>query len=1136
MPLDKIFRLNRGQLAEIKSALDRNRSTVVFYAAENNRCHIASFLDRPFLYVAGDLVSARKAYETLSEYCDGEIIFMPDREDPLILRKAVNATLLWERVYALASLLKGRARGVVVTSENLADYYPSPELFGENILDIKKDDIVDTEALSESLALMGYRRTAAVESCAEFSVRGDTVDIFAIGDSMPVRISLFGDTVEDIRRYDRETVQYRERLDEVEILPATDIIVPQNEVNGILSRLKREAKNLSSEAAARVNEETEKFICRPSSPLNNFFLPYMESKATILDYLPPNGAVVFDDTKQTEDKLRLLKNRTAQRVNVMKESGLAFESHKKSFAEMDTVASDGHVKLGFGRITSNVSLFRPQEVFTLKTVALPHFYNDMPSFFEQIKTLASNGADVAIICRDDGALEEMERSLNDEFIGCFRGENVGGVSLRVGRISKGFIYPEEKLALIGINDYTRKTERTRSAKSKRVVFEVPEKGDYVVHEKHGIGISEGIQRVKTTNGEKDYYVVMYRGGDRLYLPCDQLDTLEKYNGGDKPELHKIGGAEFERVKKRVKESVKKLAIDLLGIYRSRFGKKGHAYQPDTVWQREMEEDFPYAETDDQLVAISEIKKDMESGKIMDRLLCGDVGYGKTEVAMRAVFKTVVEGKQAAILAPTTILAQQHYNLICARFNKFKIKVDLLSRFVPRAEMKEALKRIESGETSVIVATHRILSKDVKFKDLGLLVLDEEQRFGVEHKEKLKLYRDTVNILSLSATPIPRTLHMALSGIRDISTLENPPRNRLPVETYVTEYNDNLLVDAVNKETSRGGQVFILYNRVGTIDAFYKHVKGLLDPSLNIVYAHGQMDEEELEDRIRLFYDNKAEVLISTTIIENGIDLPNANTLFVVNAENLGLSQLYQLRGRVGRSDVPAYAYFTVPEGKVLTTNAVQRLESLMDNTELGSGFRIAMRDLEIRGAGNILGREQHGQMEKVGYEMYLKLIKEGIDEAQGIVGEAETETELKIDGDCSLPDGYIPDSRARVTFYKKVSVLSNREEGQKYFDYLKASYGTPPESVRTIIRAGIIKNLAKSMRITKVTIGKNGTGLYFADARCLSDERLFNAMEEYKRYAVLSPAEPPVVVFDGGALTEKGRIKLVLDFLEKAAG
>ena len=1139
MGLDGRFDLVRGQLAELKRAVDGGKSSAVFYLAEQNRYHIASKLGRTFLYVAGDAVSARQAYDSLCEYCDGDVLLMPEREDYLIRRKAVNPSMLFGRVDALARLLEGRLQGLVVTAEGLAQYYPNRMVFADCVLETAIGETFDAEKAADKLVEMGYRRVEMVESGTEFSVRGDLFDVYPLGGSKPIRIELFGDEVEKIHFFDPSSAQYSGGTESVTIYPATDFLVPKEEVPAVLNRLKKDAKNLPHEAKEKLDEIVENFVNRPSDPLNTYLLPYLVGKSTLCDYLPDDGVILYGDTKQIEDKLRLLKNGINQRVEAMKESKTAFDSHKKGVADMGELAMDEHVKIGFGRITVNISLFVPKAVFTIRANALPPYYNDMPSFFEQMKSLERSGADILVACRDEYGLKTMEDNFFREGIPYATDDGKGekrGLVLSIGPISKGFFYPAEKFGVVGINDYSRRTEKRKSEKAKRLVFELPEKGDYVVHERYGIGLSEGIQRITTTSGERDYYVILYREGAKLYLPCDHLDSIEKYNGVDAPALNRLGSNEFERVKKKIKESVKKMAIDLLSLYRARYGKKGYKYPPDTVWQKEMEEDFPYVETDDQLVAIGEIKRDMERGKIMDRLLVGDVGFGKTEVALRAIFKTVVEGKQAAILSPTTILAQQHYELVKKRFARFGIKVALLSRFVSEKEIKESVKKIADGEISVVVATHRILSKDIQFADLGLLVLDEEQRFGVEHKEKLKVLRDSVNILSLSATPIPRTLHMALSGIRDISTLENPPKNRLPVETYVTEYNENLLLDAINKELMRDGQVFILYNKVRTIDKFFDRVRALVDPSVKIVYAHGQMPEETLEDRIKSFYDGDAKILISTTIIENGIDLPNANTLFVLDSDTLGLSQLYQLRGRVGRSDVPAYAYFTVPEGKLLTKNAVQRLEALLDNTELGSGFRIAMRDLEIRGAGNVLGREQSGQMEKVGYETYLKLIQEGLDEAQGKTVEEESDVEMQVDGDFALDEEYIPDGRGRITFYKRVSLLESRDEAQEYYDYLKKNYGDPPAAVRTVIRVGLMKNLAKKLRAERVVVGKKGVGIYFADAKCLTDERLFVALEKYRDYCVLTPSSTPVIVFRGKNLTDAKRVRLVLDFLDCAVG
>lgn len=1135
--MSKIFPLNSGKLLEVKKAVHSNLDTMVFYALENNRYHIASGLERPFLYVCGDIVSAQHAYDILNEYCDGEVILFPEKEDVLITRQIPNIRGIFEHNLCLYKLQNNLVKGAVITVESLMQLYPRADIFKSNTLVLSVNDTFDLAALPQKLIEMGYKRKDVIEREGSFSVRGDIVDLYPIGADMPVRIEFFGDTIEKIRKLNLETMLGTEESNAIAVLPSSDILVPRNDVNGILNAIKRAKKNVDVKFNEFINSECESFEMSPSDSLRTFFIPFMRNLFTrVYDYLVEDAVVIFDDAKMISDKFQLYLNSFNARVKTLVESEKLLPPHACAVLSREEIFDIPYPKLGFGKITSNVTIFNPREVLTVKSQPMPKYYLALDELFDDLKNFELNGFKIRLFARDERGAVELQKLLTDNMLAFDIGvDDDAQVGILVGNVSEGFIYPAEKLVLLGYRDYRRQSVRAKSEIHKRRTFTLPEKGDYVVHEKHGIGISEGIQKVETSSGVKDYYVILYRDGDRLYLPADQLDTLEKYNGADTPTLHKIGGAEFERIKKRVKESVKEMAIDLLGLYQSRHRQRGYVYPPDTPWQEEMENDFEYPETDDQLIAISEIKQDMEKGKIMDRLLCGDVGYGKTEVALRAIFKTVLENKQAAILAPTTILAQQHYNLICARFNKFKLKTDLLSRFVPQKEIKAALKRIDSGETQIVVGTHRLLGEDVKFRDLGLLVLDEEQRFGVEQKEKLKVYRNKVNILSLSATPIPRTLHMALSGIRDISTLETPPKNRLPVETYVTEYNDNLLVTAVNKELSRGGQVFILYNRVATIDSFYKKVRSLFDESVKIIMAHGQMQEELLEDRIREFYENRAQVLVSTTIIENGIDLPNANTLFVIDADRLGLSQLYQLRGRVGRSNVLAYAYFTVREGKVLTENAIKRLDAIMNNTDLGSGFKIAMRDLEIRGAGNVLGREQHGQMEKVGYEMYLRLVQEGIDEIKGKKTAVLRDIDMNVDGEFSLPEDYIPESRGRVSFYRSISALNTTEEARDYRLQLEKTYGKCPKEVLNIIRVSLIKNLARKIGVQRAVVGDKGVGLYFYDNNLFSDEKIMAAVSEFSRYAVLVPSNPPSVVFNGKGMAQSGRIRMVLEFLRKSA-
>ena len=1132
--MDKLFALDTGRLAEIKKAIASGKNTAVFYAAQNNRCHIASNLNKKFIYVAGDVVEAQKIYERIRAYGDGNYALLPESEDPLIQRKICSYVNLSERLRVLKDFAESKLDGIVVTVESLLRFYPSRTRFFDGIINVKNGGSIDTAIINEKLTSIGYKRVSEVSSPATYKFAGDVLEIFPINSDYPFRIEFFGDEVDGIRTFNTDTRLSQEEKSSLEIIPATDIIIYKNEIQGITTSIKRTLKTVNSETRNNVLEILENFESNPSSPLGSFIIPFIPfALSSLQEYAPKGTVLILDDVRLVEDKIKLLRKAYENRAEALIEGGKFLPAHFDSIRTYEDIAKDrkNGTVLGFGRITSNIDFFEPREIFDLKTTPLPQFYNDMEGFFTTVKQLLFRGVKIRVYAGSDSSMNALIEAFNEHDVGINKGFTFDAdIAIDTGNISYGFYYPSEKLMCIGINDLVRKTTPVRSNARKRVVFEIPEKGDYVVHEKHGIGISEGMQRVKTLSGEKDFFVVLYRGGDKLFLPVEQMNTVEKYNGADKPQIHKLGGAEFERVKNRVRASIKEMAIDLLGVYRSRHNKKGFVYQPDTPWQQELEDDFEFTETDDQLAAIAEIKHDMESGKIMDRLLCGDVGFGKTEVAVRAVFKTVIENKQAAILAPTTILAQQHYNLLCARMNKFKLNIVLLNRFVPRDKLKQAVEQIKTGEAHIVVATHRLLSSDVSFHDLGLLVLDEEQRFGVEHKEKLKAFRNTVNVLSLSATPIPRTLHMALSGIRDISTLETPPKNRLPVETYVTEYSEDLLKTALEKELARGGQAFVLYNRVQGIENFYKTVQSLVDAE--VVYAHGRMKEEELENAVNKFYNNEAQVLVSTTIIENGIDLPNANTLFVIDADALGLGQLYQLRGRVGRSDVLGYAYFTIREGKVLTTNAVQRLDALLSNTDLGSGFKIAMRDLEIRGAGNILGREQHGQMEKVGYEMYLKLIKEGIEEAQGKEVAEEIEPEIKINGDFALEEGYIPDAKARIAVYKTVAVISSSEEGNEYYKKMASTYGESSR-LKNAVRIGILKNCAKKSGVKKVVIDLSGTGLFFSDARCLTNEKLFFALEKYKDRAVLCPSENPTVVFKKTNRSVSARIKEVKDFLEE---
>ncbi len=1123
---------------KLQDSLNTKQNCSVFYASQYARYHLASQTGHFFVYVTPDRLSARHAVEVLNDYVGGGVLLMPERDDLLINASVNLSPSIADRTLCLAEILYGKAKGVVVSAEGLMQYFPTPELFDQGVIHLQKGFEIDMDKLADKLVLGGYSLTPEVLSPGEFSRRGDVFDLWTAGAELPTRMEFFGDEIESIRSFAPDTMLSVRELEGLIVAPKSDILVSQSLAESTIKKLtsiRKRAKKRTSEIIDSIVSRLEQ---NPSDPSLVWILPFIKEEcASLLDYLPENSIVVLDEPKSIEDKVKLQRNAHVARVKTFMEADDVLEAHLGSLMTRDELFSkfEGATILGFQQVTSANPIFEPRAIYNVKSLALPKYSSNYSALATDVKVATINGTQVVIYCGSEGACLTMQEFFKDNELAVHVTSNVEDdypILLVPERLSRGFSCPSAKITVIGTDDVIKKNDvRKKSSARKRQAFVMPEKGDYVVHEKHGIGLAEGLVTLTTSMGVRDYFCILYRGGDKLYLPVDKMDEVDKYTGGGNPVLHKIGGKEFDRVKQRVKASVRQMAIDLVQLYERRLRVRGYKYSSDTPWQKELEDSFPYEETDDQLIAISEIKEDMERGKIMDRLLCGDVGFGKTEVAIRAIFKTIIEGKQAVFLSPTTILCQQHYNNLLERFKPFGIKIDMLSRFVSQSDIKGALKRIASGETSVVVATHRILAKDVTFHDLGLLVLDEEQRFGVEHKEKIKVLKNDVNVLSLSATPIPRTLHMAMSGIRDISTLETPPKNRLPVETYVVECTDALIKDACEREIARGGQVFILYNRVQSIERFHADIQELLGGDVRVSYAHGQMEEGILAKRLKDFYDKEADVLIATTIIENGIDIPDANTLIVIDSDKLGLAELYQIRGRVGRSNTLAYAYFTVREGKVLTENAEKRLDALFRYTELGSGFKIAMQDLEIRGAGNILGKEQHGNMEKVGYDMYCKLLKECVDEVQGKQVVREKEIEVNISGDLSLPKDYVKESNKRVEFYKRMATLASYADYEDFLKEMKDIYGVLPRSVENLINVGLIKNLAKKIGAVKVVATAEGIGLHFDDGSIYGKEGIFKAISEFSKEALLSPSNPPMIIFDNRKKTVEQRILLLRNFL-----
>lgn len=1139
MKLEELLSLRSlgGDFAELYDFVNAGKSCAAVALGPSERAHIATHLGRFVLYVVPDSPTQNMMFERISGFCPSALVLDP-KDDLLIYRKAFQHSRITARLKVLAAMVRGEAGCVITTPQALAEYYPDPKRLLDSILHVKTGDTLDLMDLTDKLTEMGYVREARADEKSSFSLAGDTLVVFPPDSDLPVRISFWGDEVESIKLYDPESMITVAEKNEMEIFPCNDLLLTEKEWTAALDKAGKESakgKAKSGERRGAILADLEAAGRRDQG--GQWLLPfYKNTRVNLTAYLPENSLIALEEDGLIVDKLGLYLEEHAQRVKALSEDGETLPAHAKILFGADDIRRmiAPFAKTAFYSITSTARLFDPQRIFKLRCSPLSDYTLNYKALYNDLRNFRSGGVNVILCMGDSRTAHTIADSLNGEEILCrYEDEPSQGSAIHVTplRLNRGVCYPGCKLAIIGRDDIIRRSGGRITTRA-RATFSVPKMGDYVVHDVHGIGRCVGIRRMAMRDSERDYISIEYAGGAMLYVPIDQTERLSRYSGSEKaPKLSKLGGKDFEKLKESVKKSLREMATNLVKLYAERMQVKGFKYSPDTSIQTEFEQSFEYEDTPDQTRATQEIKADMERGIVMDRLLCGDVGYGKTEVALRAVFKTVTDGKSAVILAPTTVLARQHYNTASARFAPYGLKVELLTRFQSKEEIKASLDRLATGKSLIAVATHRILGKDVRFYDLGLLVLDEEQRFGVEQKEKLKLVKKNVNVLTLSATPIPRTLNMALTGIRDISVLETPPKNRLPVQTYVTELTDALLKDAISREIARGGQVYVLFNRVQGIEHMADKIASLV-PEAKIVVGHGQMDSVTLEDALRAFYNRQANVMVCTTIIENGVDVEGANTLIVCDADKLGLAQLYQLRGRVGRRDRMAYAYFTTDPSHVITTDAVKRLKSLMDYTELGSGFKIAMRDLEIRGAGNVLGREQHGHIEKVGYDMYCKLLAECVDELRGVKGE-DVEAEVTVDADAYLDSRYIADVDDKLKVYREISELSSREEADGLLKKLSVTYGKPPEELENLVTIGLIRSLACKVGIEKVVIPARGGSMTFADGRIYRDEGYLEAISSFGGKVSVTAEDKPRLVFDKFAGGVKEKMKTAEEILTK---
>lgn len=1121
----KSLKNSENSVREFCEAIRQGVPSAVFGVPESFKHFLAASIDAPVLYVVKDAFSVNAAVRSLSEISLKKTVAILPKEETLLSVKAFSKDVTYSRIKAAFDIDK--AEIIVASVDALMQPFPKKTA----AFTLKSGEEIKQQKLIEFLVGTGYVRSDTADVKGTFSLRGDVVDVFPVNSELPLRADFFGDTVEAIKIFDAEDRKTVSFTDTAVILQATEFLFSEEDRERIKKQLKEEIKNSTKENYDRLKvlcDETE-FAAETGNCETAQLYPTSSSFSDVFSHLPDNAVIVFDEDKMVFDAATLYEREFTARFNDLYRAGAVLKVAKANCAGVAEIKEKikKYRLCALQTVSAAVRFFNPLKIINPKVSGVTNYFSDFKEIFTDIKNWTFGGYRTFIFTGSVSRAEKTGNSLSENGID-FNRPNAK-VQIFSDKIPSGFVFHEEKVAVIGYRNLYCTVCEVRKKPKKQNFFTAPETGDFCVHEVHGIGRVVGTKKITTLDGTKDYVAAEYAGGDLLYIPVEQMDILTRYLGSEKnPKLSKIGGQDFERVKRSVKDGIKKMSFDLKKLYGERKEKKGFVFNCEKELETAFGGAFPFEETADQISADKDILKDMASDKVMDRLICGDVGFGKTEVAFRAVFRAVVNGKQAAMLAPTTILTEQHFATAKERFKDFGVRVAVINRFKTAAEQKKILKSLIDGETDFIIGTHRLLSKDVAFKDLGLLILDEEQRFGVEHKEKIKLLKNNVDTLTLTATPIPRTLHMSLSGIRDISVINTPPKSRLPVQTFVTEESDALIKDAVSREMNRGGQAFILYNRVESINSFAARVQSIL-PDVRITVCHGRMDESAIENGIMKFYRGESDLLISTTIIENGIDMPRANTLIVIDAERLGLSTLYQLKGRVGRSDRLAYAYFTFKREKVLSGASFERLNAIIEFTEMGSGIKIAMRDLQIRGAGNVLGAEQHGHMDRIGYELYAKLLREELS------GKEEKVPDLDVRLSAFIPENYIESDATRMGAYKEIAEINSVDAEREFLSWAESSYGPVPQEVVNLVNIAMVKFMAMKISATLITVKKGENSLSFDDIGAFDNPNLMEAVEKYEGKVRITVSKTPKLEFAGGTKEKSEILCDIREFLSLAS-
>lgn len=1071
-----------AEFEQIKEKSKTNKGILqVSGCMESQKSHLMYGLSgiAPYrLILAEDERRAREIYEDYRFY-DRKVYSYPAK-DLLFFQADIHGNLLIrQRMKVIKALLEEKELTVVTSIDGCMDFLESLGKIKEQLIHYESDSTVDIEQLKNQLVALGYERVGQVEMPGQFSVRGGIVDIYCLTEENPWRIELWGDEIDSIRSFDPESQRSLENLEELTIYPAVEHIGDKDMVS---------------------------------------FLDYFPEERTIIFLDEPNrltekGGAVEEEYRQS----RMHREEKGSR-NLPENWLCSFEQLQKELNKRNCISVCA--------LEPKQAGWKVREKFYLEVKSISAYNNSFELLVKDLHQYKKQGYRIALLSGSRTRAERLAKDLQEEGLAAFYGQDYdreicpGEIMVVYGHAKKGFEYPLIKFAVMTESDIFGQEQKKKKKKnysgSRIQDFAELSIGDFVVHEKHGLGIYRGIEKVEVDRIVKDYIKIEYRGGSNLYIPATQLDCLQKYSGADAskaPKLNKLGTQEWNKTKSKVRGAVKNIAKELVELYAVRQEKEGYVCGPDTVWQREFEEMFPYEETEDQLSAIEDAKRDMESTRIMDRLICGDVGYGKTEVALRAAFKEVQESRQVAYLAPTTILAQQIYNTFVQRMKEFPVRVELLCRFRTPAQQKKAIEDLKKGQVDVIIGTHRILSKDVQFKNLGLLIVDEEQRFGVTHKEKIKQLKKDVDVLTLTATPIPRTLHMSLIGIRDMSVLEESPMDRMPIQTYVMEYDEETVREAINRELRRGGQVYYVYNRVTDIADVALRIAKLV-PDARVDFAHGQMSERELENVMYSFVNGDIDVLVSTTIIETGLDISNVNTMIIHDSDRYGLSQLYQLRGRIGRSNRTAYAFLMYRKNVMLKETAEKRLAAIREYTDLGSGFKIAMRDLELRGAGNLLGAQQHGHMNAVGYDLYCKMLNEAVKEAKGIHTMEDFETSVDLNVDAYIPDSYISNEFQKLDIYKRIAGIETQQDYDDMLEELLDRFGEPGKAVLNLLAIAKLKAIAHQGYVTEIKqTGKIVRFTLYEKAR-LNTEGFPALMQKYRRGLQFKNEQEPKFILE----------------------